>query len=216
MLVRYQVQFILILCRPLHFAVYVIAFFVCCAILSSKGARLLNNTHEMMLRRRLEEQQAEFQQAIELQGRRLMNLQLPDLKNDGMYNHHHLRSFSVGSSAPIPIRANHNLSNHRIFSPSEAISQVASEGYFSQFWNQKHLIHGNCYLFRLKDSLIVKSYTAFADNCAGAATASSTAAAASSEDQLQKEISAAGYHDSGSAARKDDSSIAEGVENQEK
>ncbi|XP_031401356.1 zinc finger CCCH domain-containing protein 55 [Punica granatum] len=93
------------------------------------GARLLNNTHELILRRRLEEQQhAEFQQAIELQGRRLMNLQLPDLKNDNMYNHHHhLRSLSMGSSAPISIHVQHNLNHHKIFRSSEAISQEGAE-----------------------------------------------------------------------------------------
>ena len=47
------------------------------------------------LRRRLEEQQeaAELQHAIELQGRRLMGLQFLDLKNRG----HHLLGSPVGS-----------------------------------------------------------------------------------------------------------------------
>ncbi|KAJ8551341.1 hypothetical protein K7X08_000711 [Anisodus acutangulus] len=44
------------------------------------GPRMFYNSHEMMLRRKIE-QEAELQQAIELQGRRLMNLQLLDLKN---------------------------------------------------------------------------------------------------------------------------------------
>ncbi|XP_059308529.1 zinc finger CCCH domain-containing protein 53-like isoform X2 [Lycium ferocissimum] len=44
------------------------------------GGRMFYNSHEMMLRRKIE-QEAELQQAIELQGRRLMNLQLLDLKN---------------------------------------------------------------------------------------------------------------------------------------
>lgn len=57
------------------------------------------NTHEMLLRRKLEEQ-AELQQAIELQGRRLMNLQLPDFKNDRL--HHHQRSLSVGAPFTLP------------------------------------------------------------------------------------------------------------------
>uniref|UniRef100_A0A2P2LH79 Uncharacterized protein n=1 Tax=Rhizophora mucronata TaxID=61149 RepID=A0A2P2LH79_RHIMU len=52
----------------------------------------------MMLRRKLEEQ-AELQQAIELQGRRLINLQLPDIRGD--YIHRHQRSLSV--SAPISL-----------------------------------------------------------------------------------------------------------------
>ena len=48
------------------------------------GARMLqhsNSANEMLLRRKLEEQQAaELQQAMELQTRRLMGLQLLDLK----------------------------------------------------------------------------------------------------------------------------------------
>lgn len=42
-----------------------------------------NSSQEMLLRRKLEEQQqaTELQQAIEMQGRRFMGLQLVDLKN---------------------------------------------------------------------------------------------------------------------------------------
>lgn len=57
------------------------------------------NAHEMMLRRKLEEH-AELQKAIELQGRRLMNLQLPNFKSDRIY--HHQRSMSVGSPVALP------------------------------------------------------------------------------------------------------------------
>lgn len=41
------------------------------------------NNHDVLLRRKMEEQQAaaELQQAIELQGRRFMGLQLLDIKN---------------------------------------------------------------------------------------------------------------------------------------
>ncbi|KAE8674945.1 Nucleic acid binding protein, putative isoform 2 [Hibiscus syriacus] len=63
------------------------------------GAKMLYNAQEMMLRRELEEQ-ADLQQAIELQRRRFMNLQLPDFKNDGI--HHHQRSLSVGASISLP------------------------------------------------------------------------------------------------------------------
>lgn len=52
----------------------------------------------MMLRRKLEEQ-ADLQQAIELQSRRLLNLQLPDLKNNSI----HHRSLSVGSPISLPV-----------------------------------------------------------------------------------------------------------------
>ncbi|KAL1082407.1 hypothetical protein V6Z11_D09G131200 [Gossypium hirsutum] len=61
------------------------------------GTKMFYNAQEMMLRRELEEQ-ADLQQAIELQRRRFMNLQLPDFKNDGI--HHHHCSLSVGASVP--------------------------------------------------------------------------------------------------------------------
>ncbi|XP_074582831.1 zinc finger CCCH domain-containing protein 53-like [Curcuma longa] len=53
------------------------------------GARMLyNNSSQELLRRKLEEQQQalELQRAIELQARRLMNLQLLDLKNRSLFS----------------------------------------------------------------------------------------------------------------------------------
>lgn len=78
----------------------------------------------MVIRRKLEEQ-ANLQQAIELQSRRLMNLQLPDLKDDGIY--HHLRSFSVGSPVSPPIHP-HTQINHKVVMPSDATNHVNAEG----------------------------------------------------------------------------------------
>ncbi|CAN4110259.1 unnamed protein product [Withania somnifera] len=60
------------------------------------GARMFYNTQDVMWRRKLEEQ-AELQQAIELQSRRLMNLQLLDVKRS---NHH--RALSLGAIIPSP------------------------------------------------------------------------------------------------------------------
>ncbi|XP_003579005.1 zinc finger CCCH domain-containing protein 53 [Brachypodium distachyon] len=59
-------------------------------------------SHEAFLRRKLEEQQqaAELQQAIDLQGRRFMGLQLMDMKSRG-HHHHHLAS-PIGS--PVGLR----------------------------------------------------------------------------------------------------------------
>ncbi|KAJ4839610.1 hypothetical protein Tsubulata_029638 [Turnera subulata] len=71
------------------------------------GTRMLYNTHEMILRRKLEEQ-AELQQAIELQGRRLINLQLPDIRGDFIPPRHQ-RSLSVGSPISLHITANQNV-----------------------------------------------------------------------------------------------------------
>ncbi|KAM3324359.1 zinc finger CCCH domain-containing protein 53 isoform X2 [Capsicum chacoense] len=58
------------------------------------GARMFCNPHEMILRRKME-QDAELHQAIELQGRRLMSLQL-------MKNHHHNNQFHPGVSPGVP------------------------------------------------------------------------------------------------------------------
>ncbi|CAN1267740.1 Zinc finger CCCH domain-containing protein 22 [Linum perenne] len=63
------------------------------------GSRMFYNTQEMLLRKKIEEQ-ADLQQAIELHGRRLMSLQLLDLKN-----HHRqqlIRSLSNGSPLSSP------------------------------------------------------------------------------------------------------------------
>ncbi|CAN4123171.1 unnamed protein product [Withania somnifera] len=58
------------------------------------GARMSYNPHGMMLRRKME-QDAELQHTIELQGRRLMNLQL-------MKNHHHSDYFHPSVSPGVP------------------------------------------------------------------------------------------------------------------
>ncbi|KAK6933910.1 RNA recognition motif domain [Dillenia turbinata] len=55
------------------------------------GARMFYNTQDMLWRRKLEEQ-ADFQQALELQGRRLMGLQLFDVKK---HQHQHNLSASA-------------------------------------------------------------------------------------------------------------------------
>lgn len=77
---------------------------------------MLYHTQELMLRRKLEEQ-AELQQAIEFQRRRLMNLQLPNLKNHSI---HHQRSLSVGSPITSPARAD---VNQNVIFPSFGINQ---------------------------------------------------------------------------------------------
>ncbi|XP_048324334.2 zinc finger CCCH domain-containing protein 55 isoform X1 [Ziziphus jujuba] len=87
------------------------------------GGRMFYNTQEMLLRRKLEEQ-AELQQAIELQGRRLMNLQLPDLKSDRL--HHHQRSLSVGAPAPLPPQS--QALNGQDILPFDGIEQEVTEG----------------------------------------------------------------------------------------
>ncbi|KAJ7949269.1 Zinc finger CCCH domain-containing protein 53 [Quillaja saponaria] len=75
------------------------------------GARMFYNTQDMMLRRKLEEQ-ADLQQALELQSRRLMGLQLLDIKK-----HHHHRALSTGSPLPSPTHSP-NMFNHNLVLPS--------------------------------------------------------------------------------------------------
>lgn len=87
------------------------------------------NTKEMILRRKMEEQ-AELQQAIELQGRRLMHLQLMDLRN-----HHHNLSHQLqpnmasGIPIPIPSPPQSRLDiNQSLVLRSDVVNQDASEG----------------------------------------------------------------------------------------
>ncbi|OVA03897.1 RNA recognition motif domain [Macleaya cordata] len=72
------------------------------------GARMMYNNQDLLLRRKLEE--AELQQAIVLQSRRLMGLQLLDIKK-----HHHHRNLSMGT-VPIPSPTHsHTFMNQALF-----------------------------------------------------------------------------------------------------
>ncbi|XP_022752368.1 zinc finger CCCH domain-containing protein 53-like [Durio zibethinus] len=87
------------------------------------GARMFYNTQEMLLRRKLEEQ-ADMQQAMELQGRRLMNLQLLDFKN-----HHHSQlnhGLSSGSTTPSPT-VSHTPNYQAPIFPADGIDQEVLE-----------------------------------------------------------------------------------------
>ncbi|CAN1132506.1 Zinc finger CCCH domain-containing protein 46 [Linum perenne] len=65
------------------------------------GIRMSCNTQDMLWRRKLEEQ-AELQQAFELQSRRFMNLQLLDVNKHQNHHHNHQRALSTGSPIPSP------------------------------------------------------------------------------------------------------------------
>lgn len=99
--------------------------FVLCIsqILLYSGARMFYNTQEMMLRRKLE-QEAELQQAIELQGRRLMNMQLMDLKNHH-HNHHFQPSMMAGIASPTMGQSQANQSH---ILPCDGINIEVPEG----------------------------------------------------------------------------------------
>ncbi|CAJ2639050.1 zinc finger CCCH domain-containing protein 53-like [Trifolium pratense] len=81
------------------------------------GGRMYYNTQDILLRRKLEEQ-AELQQALELQSRRLMSLQLLDIKKQ------HQRALSTGSPIPSPTHSpnmfNHNFPLSSFHSSSES------------------------------------------------------------------------------------------------
>ncbi|KAF5469780.1 hypothetical protein F2P56_010341 [Juglans regia] len=84
------------------------------------GARMFYTAQDMLWRRKLEEQ-ADLQQAIELQSRRLMGLQLLDIKK---HNHH--PALSTGSPVPSPTRSP-NLYNQKSIFPSFNCSQEVVE-----------------------------------------------------------------------------------------
>ncbi|CAL5423697.1 unnamed protein product [Camellia sinensis] len=87
------------------------------------GAGIFFNTQEMMLRRKLE--QVELKQAIELQERRLMNLQLMGLKN-----HHHGHPFQPNLAPGIPIPSPgqpHHHINQSFLLRSDSVNQEVSE-----------------------------------------------------------------------------------------
>ncbi|KAK7243638.1 hypothetical protein RIF29_38444 [Crotalaria pallida] len=81
------------------------------------GGRMYYSTQDMLWRRTLEEQ-ADFQQALELQSRRLMGLQLLDIKKQ------HQRALSTGSPIPSPTHSpnmfNHNFGLSSFHSSSES------------------------------------------------------------------------------------------------
>ncbi|KAH9774321.1 zinc finger CCCH domain-containing protein 53 [Citrus sinensis] len=85
------------------------------------GARMFyNNTQDMLWRRKMEEQ-ADLQQALELQSRRLMGLQLLDVKK-----HHHHRALSTGSPIPSPTHSPNIFHQNLVFPPLHSSSAEPS------------------------------------------------------------------------------------------
>lgn len=89
---------------------------------------MLFSTQEIMLRRKLE-QEAELQHALELQGRRMMNLQLMDLKNQHHNHHHLLQGFRAGIPMSSP-RQSQFLMNQNFMAASDGLNQENFEGSF--------------------------------------------------------------------------------------
>lgn len=82
---------------------------------------MIYNSQDMLWRRKLEEQ-ADLQQALELQNRRLMGLQLLDVKK-----HHHHRALSCGSPIPSPTHSP-NLFSQSLVLPQFHNGQEAPQG----------------------------------------------------------------------------------------
>ncbi|CAK8575650.1 unnamed protein product [Lathyrus sativus] len=90
------------------------------------GGRMFYNTQDMLWRRKLEEQADLQQAALELQSRRLMGLQLLDIKKQ------HQRALSTGSPIPSPTQSP-NMFNQTLVLPSFHRSSDSSEENGSSF-----------------------------------------------------------------------------------
>ena len=84
------------------------------------GGRMYYNTQDMLWRRKLEEQ-ADLQQALELQSRRLMGLQLLDIKKQ---QH---RALSTGSPIPSPTHSPNMFNQNLVLSSFHTSSEVQEE-----------------------------------------------------------------------------------------
>ncbi|KAK7323461.1 hypothetical protein VNO77_26935 [Canavalia gladiata] len=84
------------------------------------GGRMYYNTQDMLWRRKLEEQ-ADFQQALELQSRRLMGLQLLDIKKQ------HHRALSTGSPIPSPTHSPNMFNQNLVLSSFHSSSSESQE-----------------------------------------------------------------------------------------
>lgn len=91
-------------------------------IVNKSGARMLYNSQDILWRRKLEEQ-AELQQAIELQNRRLMSLKLLDVRRS---NHH--RALSTGAVNLSPTLSSNLYSRNAMLSSSDRSSPEFPEG----------------------------------------------------------------------------------------
>lgn len=80
------------------------------------GARMLYNSQDLLWRKKLEEQ-ADLQHAIELQNRRLIDLQLLDVKR----SHHH-RALSTGAAIPSPTCYSPSYLNNSVFASNNSSS----------------------------------------------------------------------------------------------
>ncbi|KAI7755009.1 hypothetical protein M8C21_021583, partial [Ambrosia artemisiifolia] len=91
------------------------------------GARMLYNSQDLLWRKKLEEQ-ADLQHAIELQNRRIMDLQLLDVKRS-----HHQRALSTGAAIPSPTCYSPSYLNHpSVFGSRSSSSPDSEDGLISK------------------------------------------------------------------------------------
>lgn len=83
---------------------------------------MLYNSQDLLWRKKLEEQ-ADLQHAIELQNRRLIDLQLLDVKR----SHHH-RALSTGAAIPSPTCYSPSYLNHSVFASNNSSSSSPDSG----------------------------------------------------------------------------------------
>ncbi|KAM1149689.1 hypothetical protein ACFX15_029560 [Malus domestica] len=91
------------------------------------GSRMFYNTQDMLLRRKLEDQ-AKLQQAIEIQERRLMNLQLLGIKPNNLHHQNqYYNGLSEGSPFPSPTLSHASKNQFFNFSPRGNNEEVPQE-----------------------------------------------------------------------------------------
>lgn len=145
------------------------------------------DTQEMLLRRKLEEQ-ADLQQAIELQGRRIMNLQLLDFKNHQYHPQQYHHGLSVGSPIPSPTLTRAPDNPNLIF-PSDGIDQQVPTGELVNFFLTIEMVFVLC---KNNDNILCLICICFAAERNGDPVAAvSQTCAVDADQQLQQEVSLA-------------------------
>jgi hypothetical protein len=95
------------------------------------------NTQDIVLRRKLEE--ADLQQALELQSRRLMGLQLLDIKKQ------HHRAFSTGSPIPSPTQSPNMFNQSHVLSSFHRNSESSEGNFFVDSYSIRRNLHATAF-----------------------------------------------------------------------
>lgn len=149
------------------------------------------NSQDVLWRRKLEEQ-AELQQALELQSRRLMGLQLLDVKK------HHNRSISTGSPIHSPTQSPNLFNQNLVLSSIHSNSSEAQQGNSFTICLSK-----TTFTFAKGLSLKLLTISVVAENCSSTAPTSVTISA---DQQLQptESTTTAGQNGNGKESPRDE------------